>query len=751
MKRFIILLSVLCLCACEGDNDELSLSRQGDEAFARREYAKAVSIWSNAHHKDPNNIQLLQKLGHVYVKMGKIDRAKHFLNKAIDTSPGDVNIQLQLARLNVMTLDFSQAEAIINTLDGQGVEDPELSILKADLYLMKNQVDIAEMHYRKAVIESKDTIRALLKLAIFLKSENRDKESKEIFDIVKAGTINEPRVLLLLADYYLLNGKTDFAEESILQAIHMEPEEIGLQYYLLNFYIAAEQYIKAERLIETMLDIQDDVYLWMTLADIFLTGNRFKEATSLLDKLNERIKDKMPELELLKGKYWLYSGKPAFATSHFKTALSLKPGLTNTRYFLGLTHLINRKVKLSENSLLQTIQIQPDHHNARLLISQLLYKRKEYKLSQKYLEQYPEDFSGYILKGLNLLGISDYAAARKEFQNAAVLSLNKRHIAHYYIGFSNELQKKYHTALQYYETVLKSYPDLVDVSYRYCMMLIKTGSIQKVKLFMEQKLGSTPPSSEIYYIFSKVAGEMNDIEKQETLLKKAVRLSKINGAAFIELSRLYKKQNRFGKSLAVLQECTRKNPEFEEAWLALGQSYLEGDDIQSSLEIMEEGFSKFKESPIFQSNLAWLYLETGKDVNTALNLAQMAYDRIPDNIAITDTLAWAYFHKGIYSQALWLLNDVEKRAPENRYIKYHLGMIHYHQGDFEKAKRYLEKATHLTGAEHLSDEISGILSRIDENSQLRHKKSEVKQSESLIADPEIDNFNDDIIQPQWKQ
>jgi len=103
--------------------------------------------------------------------------------------------------------------------------------------------------------------------------------------------------------------------------------------------------------------------------------------------------------------------------------------------------LINGKSKLSENSLIRALQIQPNHYEALLLISELLYKKKEYSLSLKYIkrfiENYPEEFSGRIIKGLNLLGQKRYLLAKKEFQKSMPLS-GRTYISYYYLGLTEE-------------------------------------------------------------------------------------------------------------------------------------------------------------------------------------------------------------------------------------------------------------------------------------------------------------------------
>ena len=293
-----------------------------------------------------------------------------------------------------------------------------------------------------------------------------------------------------MSDYLLLDDQYDQAEQYILNAIRIEPEDISLKYFLVQFYLVSEKNIKAEKLLERILENQDDIYLRMMLADIYILNSKLKKAEKIILELKKEIKNPSGEFELLQGKFWLHSGKTVYATSHLKSAIDINPGLANTRYLLGLTHLINYKTKLSENSLTRTLQIHPNHYKALLLLSELLYKKEEYDLSLKYLnrllEKFPNDFTGHIMRGLNHLGQKKYLLAKTDFQQSSYLG-SKFYISYYYLGITEELLGSEMIALKYYKQVLEIFPDLLDASYRYCMLLLRTGQPKIADDFIKRK------------------------------------------------------------------------------------------------------------------------------------------------------------------------------------------------------------------------------------------------------------------------
>ena len=116
MKAALLLLSVLWFFSCGSTKDHDSLLEKGDIAFSRREYINAINIWKKAHRKKPDDVVIIRKLSDAYVKLGRFDRALRVLTKAFEIVPDDINIGLQMARLNMLTFDYSQAEKLIITL-----------------------------------------------------------------------------------------------------------------------------------------------------------------------------------------------------------------------------------------------------------------------------------------------------------------------------------------------------------------------------------------------------------------------------------------------------------------------------------------------------------------------------------------------------------------------------------------------------------------------------------------------------------
>jgi cellulose synthase operon protein C len=759
MKQFLFILAAAAtlimsgfVSGCGSSRDSLSALENGDLAFARRDYGRAADIWKKFHAKNPDNMVVINRLGECYLKLGRPERALVFFEKAHTLRPDDTDTAVRLAQLYILTWQFDRAKQICNALEAVKTVHPGYFLVKADLSVMDGLPDVAEKFYRDAVISSKDALRALMKLAIFLKSQDRTSEAQEILAIVGKNSIQSSAVFLLLADFHLLDNDFDTAESFILQAVEMEPEDLGLRQHLVQFYIGAGKYARARQLLETLAKQQDDFHLWMTLADVYIMNDNLDKARDLIDQLKKAVPDKVARFELLQGKYWLYADKPVFATAHLKTALDLHPGLVNTRYLLGLTHLLTGKIKLAENKLVQTLQLDPNHHDSLVNIAGLLYKKKEYDLSIQYLDlfisTYPEDASGYLLKGLNLLGRREYEQARRQFLLSLALTTDT-HVPLYYLGRAGELSQDYPRALAYYKQVYDARPFLVDVCFRYHLMLLKTGQTGRVLDHIDTVQAGDTHTPLQYYTAAMLAGQMDLTDTKIALLDRAIAKDPAFGRAYIALADAYKKNRRFSDSLSILKQCTRRNPDYEDAWTALACCSLDGQDPMAALEILEQAKEQLQGSPVFLSNLAWLLLENNKDLSRALTLAQTAYERLPHNTAIADTLGWAYYRKGIYSQAAWLFSDILQTSPDNPMVHYHLGMTLYRQGDIDKAVHHLQTAKQTGLPLDQEQEADTVLTEVKTLDQPSPDAAVSADAKTLLIFPEGPDDETDIITPEW--
>jgi Flp pilus assembly protein TadD len=109
------------------------------------------------------------------------------------------------------------------------------------------------------------------------------------------------------------------------------------------------------------------------------------------------------------------------------------------------------------------------------------------------------------------------------------------------------------------------------------------------------------------------------------------------------------------------------------------------------------------------NNLAWIYSEHGGDKDKALALAQVAKEELPDDPRVSDTLGWILYRRGVYQQALSMLQDSASKMAGNPQVQYHLGMAYAQLGNTEKARKALTAAVNSPAAFQGKDDAAKTL------------------------------------------
>ena len=125
--------------------------------------------------------------------------------------------------------------------------------------------------------------------------------------------------------------------------------------------------------------------------------------------------------------------------------------------------------------------------------------------------------------------------------------------------------------------------------------------------------------------------------------------------------------------------------------MKLARIYRKKGQMDEAIAIIRTAVAMDQNDPVLANNLASLYLDAGQEFNKAFQLASAAYEKDSNDPAFSDTLGWAYYHKGIYGQAVWYLEEAVRlmagSSLENSTIgKKEKALVHHHLAMALKAK-----------------------------------------------------------------
>ncbi len=748
------------------DKDKSSFEKKGDEAFARKEYPRAIAAWKQSLKRSPASIPVLKKLRQAYLHAGMVSRAEAVLIQALEIDPGNTELQMEMAGIEILKGNITAAEKRCTMLTEKHPDHPELNMLLGDMEMLKQDHEKAAQLYRKALAQMGPAPRLLLKLAAALVLMGKEDEADHYFNLAEKQAHDFPEPLVQLSEFFLVKKDYAKARDYLCAAVALAPEDLDLKLRLIDFYLAEDDFLKAEALLEQMVQSSPcpPLEIRKMLADVYLSLNKLDAAEQLINDMGNETGAKDIEFELLRGKYWLLRNNPSYAASHLKTAAGIAPGLSAVYYYLGVAYFAGGQTQLAENSFEKALYFDPDHVLSAILKAQLLYKKQKNALSLEYLtpleQKIPENESVYILKGLNQMSLKAYESAALSFARALAIAPDNLS-ARYFTGVAAELSGREKQALRFYENILDTHKGLADVALRYVQLLSRLGKNTQAEGFADSILKENSGNACFYFIAAEAALNSQNKDKAERLLKQALVCEQVPGVIYLKLAGVYQDRKNEKKEIETLEQCTEKLPLYNKGWTALALVYLRSDQTDNALDIMKKARGRLPHDPEILSNLAWLYIQTGKgigvddndtsDFDLALDYARKAFELSPASLFTADTLGWAYYHKKAYTQAAWVFSDALEKAPDNGVLLYHYGMTQYRLGSLALARKTLNKALEKDVPDSARAEIDQML-------------SELTLGDDEDMGPRLDNLDDikeplpffhggteeDILEPQWK-
>jgi tetratricopeptide (TPR) repeat protein len=171
------------------------------------------------------------------------------------------------------------------------------------------------------------------------------------------------------------------------------------------------------------------------------------------------------------------------------------------------------------------------------------------------------------------------------------------------------------------------------------------------------------------------------------------------GDLYVELERYREAADAYEHAIALAGEGSADSPLWA-LWLIRGSALEKGGDWAGGRAALERAYQLAPDQPIVLNYLGYAQLERRENIPEAMRLVAEAHRLAPDNASITDSLGWAHFLSGDIPGAIQLLEEAARGEPADVTINEHLGDAYYRSGR-RLAARYAWRAAlvHAEGAE----------------------------------------------------
>jgi tetratricopeptide (TPR) repeat protein len=502
----------------------------GNHAEYYQRFDDALEAYDKAIICDPDADYVMKKIPLVMIKQGDNAKATEWLEKTIQEHPADSSLYLLLAHLKILD---DKPEVAVRLYNEALKHEPGNQVI----LLRLGQLHAEMKHFREAEV----IFRKLL----------RDDNS------LYFGHVYLARLLLQIRDF---TGASQEFERAL--ELNWTAE---LAYEMADFYIKHEQFAKAAKLFNSIIETDDtDERAVLGLAQTLLLMGRDQEAIDELNRL--RTASETPErIDLVIARILLRTGKNQQAKD-LLTRVAGEYDSSEARYTLALIAVQEGDIDTAIDNLLL---IEPDDNE----FEEAVY------LHTRILRE-----AGRIDELLALL--------RK-----TIADPNRRKPLFYVLLASlYEEKNEIDTAINLLNNALDLFPNDQQILFESAILLDKKGRQEEAIARMEQILEQYPDHPEaLNYIGYTWADRNINLDKALAYIKKAVELKPDNGYILDSLGWVYYRLGRFDEAREQLEKAVQLAPDDPNIYDHLGDVYVSLKDFDKARKAYGKAIGLFED------------------------------------------------------------------------------------------------------------------------------------------------------------
>lgn len=495
-------------------------------------------------------------------------------------------------------------------------------------------------------------------------------------------------------------------------------------YLKASLYAQDGDYEEASRLLEAVLESENDAYLYLKLADVY---QKLGDAEMVRFTLERGVR-KLPESYVLLG------------------VLADQYRMSGNDVELSYP-LYQKAFKLSGDSAYAESEaaahsVAKDYNGAIEIYSALISKEKksDYFVNRARL---------YEKLGLENEAVDDYITAADiddNFMAAAKL-------ADYYIEKGNDGE-----AIKYLHKVLNASPDMTLAKFRLAVLLAKIGKTDEAEKYFTAILEFLNDKEKLFVLkkLANIAFENKNYDSAEQYFQKAFELDGDVQTAFSlaivaesagqddiavkwylkildkrpdfaearkRLAILYLRKGESDKALAqidkveelfrdvtyyrikaqaytdkkdyasaekVLEEAVKLNPAEVKLYIDLALAVDRQKDKKKSESVVKRGLKVFPDEPSLLNFLGYLYAEQGVNLDEAKTMISRALEQKPEEPAYIDSMGWVLYQQGKFDEAVGYLKSAAQKAPDEKEIIDHLKAVMKKLGIEKNVEEFLQ-------------------------------------------------------------
>lgn len=465
------------------------------------------------------------------------------------------------------------------------------------------------------------------------------------------------------------------AEKNIKKAIELEPGNSWYKEQYAGLLLEENKYTKAAEVYEQIVaEDQHNKERLQTIAYLYQRAGEKKKATAAYDKLVQMYGS---DEEILEGKLQLHLNNNELdeAVKVNNRLIELAPG--ESKYYIRLAEMYNNNEQPDKAAEIykKAEQMFPDDAGIQLSLSEYYRRKGDRDLYKKYMQKVVRN---------NALGASEQLTVLAGF----VLSSNDSADRVVSLGLAKE--------------IAENNPDDARAIASYGDMLGVTGDFTSAAEQYKKSVGIDPAN---YVVWRNLLQAYFQVDMYDSVLKysdKALRLFP-NQAQLHYLSGLaYSLKKDYTKAINAMERAVDMMPEENRSELAgiygmLADAYYNTKDYETSDEYFEKSLKLAPDNASTLNNYAYYLSERGVRLEDAEKMSKRSLELSPDLPTFLDTYGWILYKQGNYKKAKEYIEKAIQKEEQaaSATLWDHLGDANYKLGNKDEALENWNKAKEL--------------------------------------------------------
>jgi tetratricopeptide (TPR) repeat protein len=504
-----------------------------------------------------------------------------------------------------------------------------------------------------------------------------------------------------LSKNYLFTNKLVPSLNSIKKAVEMDSTRLEYYELMSDVYSAARSYDSAITVLGKASELEpDNVTIYYKLARLYEISKPL-EAISIYEKLIELVG---PDWNLLvrMGELYEKTGNLDLALESIKRLLELDP--SNAQLKILMLDFNQKAGKLDEALKIadDLLEVSPQEIQVREKKALLLVEKKDWEAAANEFNYLIEDENVDLEAKINIAAsyyeksVKDSTflpIAKKLFESIDKDTLDWQ--VKIYLGAIALSERNDSIAIQNFRYVTENASWNVQAWIRLGGLLFDNQKYDEASKLMTEAIQSFPEDFAINFILGLSLAQLERQQESEEYLKKAVELNPNDINALSAYGYTLSQLKKNDEAIRYIKHALRITPNDVNLIGTLGMIYNSIEMHAESDSAYERALELDPQNALINNNYAYALSERDEQLDRALEMVMISIAADSLNSSYLDTIGWVYFKLGEYDLAKKYLEKAIEVGGESAVMLDHLGDVEFKLGNSERSKELWEKAFEL--------------------------------------------------------